>query len=497
MPAVLAAVLCVACSPAAAERWTLEASVTTQATATDNGNFEDRTQRETDVLLEVTPRVAFRGEGARLRIGGSVALGGVHYVEGTQDSTFLPTADVTARLEAIERLFFVEAAVLATQTRENPFAPRPEGLSTFNRLETTQVRLSPYLQGNWGPDLSYLVRSENTQTNTSGGTTTDADAYVGRHVIELERLPRPFGWELQLERTDTRFEDALQPTLTLEIARLTANYAFSPQFSLGLRGGYEQNNYVLDDGDGAIYGASVVWRPTERTDFNALWEDRFFGSGWRLAFNHRMPRLAWNVQLSRDLGTAPQQAFTLPATDNVAGLLDAAFTTRFPDPAERARIVQDLIARQGLPAALGGPISIYAQRVSLINSSSASVVLLGVRNSIGLTVFYLRTEDLSDTIFSTAGSELDNNTQRGATLTFSHQLSALTSLNATAAFSRTRALGDAGPDESTQHTVRIQALRQLAPKTSAFVGARHQIFNSNTLDDARETAIFAGLTHRF
>jgi len=486
------------CGAVYAERWTVDASVSTQVTATDNSGFESRSQRDSDVLLGVTPRIGFRGEGARLRVGGSVALGGVHYVDGTQDSRFLPTADLIATLEAIERRLFLEAAVNVAQTRENPFAPRPEGASTFNRLETRQGRFSPYLQGNLANDVRYRVRSDNAWTATSGGTTADGDSYVGRHVVELERAPRPFGWGVQAERTDSRFDNAAQRRLTEDVARVRLDYAVTPQIAVGVRAGYEQNNFVLDGrGDGSIYGANVTWRPTERTDLSGFVEDRFFGSGWRLSFSHRMPRLAWNALLSRDLGSAPQSLFTLPATDDVVGLLDAAFTTRFPDPVERARIVQDLIARQGLPSALGAPLAIYAQRISLINSRSASVVLLGVRNSLGLTGFYRRTEDLSDTVFSAIGSALTNNTQRGAALTFSHQLSTLTSLNATTAWTRTRELGQTDPEQADQYTLRLQALRQLAPKTSAFIGARHQIFNSNRRDDARETAVFAGLTHRF
>lgn len=492
------AIALASCGMAQAERWTIDAGVSTQVTATDNSGFESRSQRESDVLIQVTPRIGIRGEGARLRVGGSVGLGGVHYVEGTQDSRFLPTADLLATLETIERRLFLEAALNVTQTRENPFAPRPEGASTFNRLETRQGRFSPYLQGDIATDVRYRVRSDNAWTSTSGGTTADGDSYVGRHVVELERTARPLGWGIQAERTDSRFDNAAQRRLTEDIARIRLDYAVTSQLAVGVRAGYERNNFVLDGrGDGSIYGANLTWRPTERTELSGFVEDRFFGSGWRLSFSHRMPRLAWNALLSRDLGSAPQSVFTLPATDNVVGLLDAAFTTRFPDPVERARIVQDLIARQGLPSALGAPLAIYAQRISLINSRSASVVLLGVRNSLGLTGFYQRTEDLSDTVFSGVGPALTNNTQRGAALTFSHQWSALTSLNATTGWTRTRELGQTDPEQADQYTLRLQALRQIAPKTSAFVGARHQIFNSNRLDDARETAIFAGLTHRF
>ncbi len=480
-----------------AQRWTVDAGVSTQVTVTDNSGFEEsQTQTASDGIIEVAPRITFSRDGARLRAGGSVALGAMHYIEGTRESRLVPSANVSATLEAVPRNFFIDGAVVMTQTRANPFAPQPEGLSSVNRLQETQVRLSPYLQGNPSANTRVFVRSDNSLTRSKREGVTEIDSYVGRHFAEFERLPRPLGLGVQLERTDTRFKDTEQGPLTLDVARLRMSYALGPGFSAGLRYGYESNNYVVNGGDGRIWGAELVWRPTERTDVNGFWEHRFFGSGARLSFSHRLPRLAWNVLISRDLGSAPQSLFTLPATDNVAGLLDAAFTTRFPDPVERARIVQELMARQGIPAALGRPLPIYAQRVSLLTSKSASIVLLGVRGSIGITGFYLRTEDLPDSIFA-PGDETLNNSQRGVTFTVSRELSPLTSLNATLAWTHTQGLAQTDAEESDQYTLRVQALRRVGPRTQAFVGARRQLFNSNRVGDAREAAAFAGLNHRF
>lgn len=499
--AALGAVLIAAFGQAAAQRWAFEAAVTTQATVTDNSAFEEsRVEGRNDVVLTVAPSLTFRREGARLRAGGTVGLSAAHYVDGTQAGRLAPLGNVGATLEAIERNFFIDAAAVVTQTRDNPFAPRAEGVPAVGRLQTTQARISPYLQGNPSPGLRYLVRSDNawTETRAQESAAGELNGYVGRHVAEIERLPRPWGLAVQVERTANRFTDTPQGTLTLDAARLRTDYAFAQELVVGLRAGYERNNYVLDDrGNGSLYGAESIWRPTERTDLNAHWERRFFGSGWRVSFAHRRPRIAFNALLSRDVGSAPQSLFTLAPTDDVAGLLDAAFATRVPDPVERARLVQELIARQGLPTSLGGPLSIYSQRVSLIRSQSATVVLLGVRSSIALTGFYLRTEDLPDSVFAVLSTAAENNIQRGGALTYSHQMTPLTSLNATYTYARTRALRAIAPDKSDQHSLRVQTQHRLGPNTSGFLGARYQVFNSSTTDDAREKAAFAGLTHRF
>jgi uncharacterized protein (PEP-CTERM system associated) len=482
---------------ASAQRSMLDAGVSAQVTATDNSGFEGSLgQTKSDVVIEVAPRLTFAREGGRLRAAGEIALGALHYVDGTRESRLMPKANVGATLEALPNNLFVEAAAVVTQTRDNPFAPRPEGFTSVNRLQETQLRLSPYLQSNPSANTRVFVRSDNTLTRATREAATEVDSYVGRHVAELERLPRPLGLGLQLERTDTRFRDTAQGPLTLDLARLRVTYAPGPQVTAGVRYGYETNNYVIDDGDGRIWGAELAWRPTERTELGGYWEHRFFGSGGRLSFRHRMPRLAWNVLVSRDLGSAPQSLFTLPATDNVAGLLDAAFTTRFPDPVERARVVQELMTRQGLPTSLGAPLPIYAQRVSLLTSQSASIVWLGVRGSLAITGFHQRVEDIPGSIFTPADETLNNN-QRGATVTLSRELSPLTSFNATLAWTHTVGLVQADPEQSDQYSLRVQALRRIGPRTQAFFGARRQLFNSNRVSDARESAAFAGLNHRF
>lgn len=473
-----------------------------QATWTSNAAFQAAGQEQDDLILEIAPRFTLNAEGARLQLNGTAVLNTVTYSRSAQDNAFRPEVDFTARLEAVERRFFVEAGLRATQVLQDPFRARADGASSFNSATATQARVAPYLQGAFSPTMRYLARSDNTWTHQSDAISTAsaavADIYLGRHLVEIERTPVPFGATLQFERTDTRYEDSLQPTLYTDIARIIGNYAVSPEVVLALRGGYERNNYTTADNEGAIVGAGATWRPTERTELSGLYEDRFFGSGWRMVFSHRMPRLGWNITSSRDVGSFAQSLLELPATTNVAALLDRILTTRFPDPTERGRAVQDVIDRQGLPSATSRAATLYGQRLSLIASQNATVTLLGVRNSLAFGVFRLRTEELLDaSAFPIIGSARENNTQRGATVTLSHLLTALTSLNATAVWSNVRGLGVASGETSRQNMYRVQATRRLAPRTNGFIGMRYQEFDSSVESNATEGAVFLGLQHSF
>ncbi len=496
---------------ARAERWTLDPSVETRATYTDNAGFADQQQREADGILEVSPRIGLRGEGKRFRIVGNIGLTALTYVNGTADNRYLPAVDLAANLEAIERFFFIEAGITSRQTAESVFAPSPNSPADFNTATTTQYRLVPSFEGRLGGDVQYRLRSANSWTDVSGNGPNAGASYLGEHSLRVEHKPTPLGWALEGARTDTRFDSNRSdlPSATVDSVRLIVLYAFSPEFNAGLRSGYEKTNIAIDHDTQVIYGGEFSWKPSERTDMNGFWEKRFFGSGWRFSFNHRRPRVAWNVALSREVATLPQAFLTLPATNDLAALLDAAFTTRIPDPTERSRVVQDLMAREGLPNNLTSETRLFTNLISLVTSANASVTFIGVRNSLAFAVFSSKSEQLQDSVFTplscsnsptTTCLVTQNVSQQGLTLTYSHQLSALTAANLTGSIVRSKGIGPDTGTQSKQRSVQGQVTRQLAPKTSAFAGVRLQKFDSNVPGvptDLTEHAGFVGLSHRF
>lgn len=482
-----------------AQRMTVEPAISSQLSWTSNSSFGDAVGGKSDTILELSPRVRISGGGARLRVSGTAAVTGVAYADHTQPSTVEPSADLSARLEAIERLFFVEMGYRAVQTSENPFGVRADAAGGRNRLTTSQWRVSPIIEGEAAGNLRYRLRSDNTWTREIGGdAAVGAEGYFGRHSMSIERDPRPFGWRLEGERSFTRFDDPAELAVSVETARAVLNYAVADDWSVGVRGGYERNNIAAsEDRRRSIYGFETRWQPSPRTSLSAFRERRFFGSGWNLALDHRQPRLAWSMGLTRGIDTTPQALLDLPATNNVAGLIDAMFTTRYPDPVERARVVQDFIAQQGLPSATAGPVSLFAPRVSLVTSRRASVSLLGARSTLTFSGFSIRTQDALDTGPLATDAAVTNNIQHGAALVLSHRLSPLIGLSVTLDWSRIRSLEAVAPDETSQQGLRVQFSVQAAPLTSVFLGGRYRKIDSNVSTEGREGVVYVGLDHRF
>ena len=483
-------------APALAQQWSTITSIDALLTATDNADFEARGQKQSDVIVEVVPRISFLRPGARLRVGGSAALRALTYVEGTRDSRIDPTLDLNLNLEAIERFFYIDGAVQLQRTYENPFGPQLAE-SDINSRREIRARISPYIAGNYGPLWRYQLRNDSTWVRGRGGLFDQRDEFAHRQLAELSGLPSPLGLSLSYDRNQSDIEGGGGDRQTIQIARASVLLGDEQLFA-GVRGGWEKIDFPGLVREGSIYGVSLTWRPSDRTSLSGFVERRFFGDGWQASFDHRTADVAWLFRTSRDISTRAQRAQTLSAGTDVARLIDASLSTSVVDPVERARAVEDLIVSRGLPRTLLSPVDVFSDRLELRTDHSASMLLIGARNSLTVSLFSLRTSGATNAVgpLPLPQAVLDNR-QQGVGLSFSHQLSPLSTLNADASWRKTKSLEAASDERTRQQTYQFRFNRVLSPATTALFGARYQVFDSTLQADTNETAVFVGVGHRF
>jgi uncharacterized protein (PEP-CTERM system associated) len=211
-----------------------------------------------------------------------------------------------------------------------------------------------------------------------------------------------------------------------------------------------------------------------------------------------MPLSVWNVRVSRNVTTYPQALANLPAGSDVSALLNQVFQATIPDPTERQQTIDQFIRDRGLPSTLTSALSLYAQQVLLQESQSAAVGLLGVRNTVLLTIFNVRSEPIagSGNPLSSVLAAGNNNRQTGASLLWSHKISPSLVFDATV--ERFRTVANAPLEATTNQTAaRLVISSPLSPKTTVFAGARYQTLNSDVATEYNEAAAFIGLTHTF
>jgi uncharacterized protein (PEP-CTERM system associated) len=474
------------------------ASIGLVETLTNNVNLTSSAEAKSDLVTQLVPQLTINEQGAHASLNGFLAAPIVLYARTTENDKLYPSIGLLGKVEVLEKYFFVEGAVSVTQQYFSPFGGQPAGLTnaTANRYTSATYRVSPYIQGIAPGNVQYELRNNNLWTNFYGAPATTSNAYYDQWLGNIASPVAPWGWAADYEGDWVKYEG--QGPLVTNLGRGRLLYQPDPQLQLSASGGYEDNRYTFTSHRGPIYGAGLRWTPSPRANLVANWEHRFFGSSYLFSFDDRGPLSAISVRATRGISSYPQQFLSLPATGNVALLLDAIFTSQIPDPAQRQQFVANLIQDRGLSNTLTSPVNLYTQQILLFESASVTLGLLGARNSVFLTGFYLRSEPISG-----AGTPLppilaggSNNTQKGVGLTWTHNLTALLTLGATATGLQTIA-NPPLVGKTNQGIFTVTATQSLSPDTRVFAGARYQKLNSDVATNYTEAAIFAGLFYTF
>ena len=477
--------------------WAL--SVALSETLTNNVNLTSSATAQGDLVSVITPQLEINEQGARTCLRGVIAAPAALYVKtGSENNKIYPSANLLGNADLWERVFFIDGAVVVSQQFLNPFGSQPADLSnaTQNRYTSANYRVSPYAKGTTSNGIQYEVRNNNTWTNLSGAPISTNNAYYDEWLVKAASPVARVGWSFDYDWNNVKFNN--QPPLITELTRATVLYLVDPNVRVSADGGYEDNRYTFADYRDAIYGVGAQWHPTPRTNLIANWEHRFFGSSYLVGFDHHTPLSAVSAQFSRNITSYPQQFLTLPATSNVPLLLNLILFSRFPDPAQREQIVDAIISERGLPTSLSGPVNLYTQQIYLQESGNVTLGLLGARNVVLLLGYYLRTEAITGAgnTLPPGLAGLNDNTQKGVTLTWTHNLTPMLILTTTANYAQTNAIAPR-TGKTDQGIVSVRVTTPISPTTTVFAGARYQQLNSNLTNDYTEAALFAGINYIF
>lgn len=418
---------------------------------------------------------------------------------GAENNYVAPSASLVGNVNFLDKMLYVEGAVSVSQQFFNPFGAQPVDLAsaTDNRYRSTVYRVSPYLQSVTGNGIAYELRNNNVWANLSGAPGSAGNSRYTEWFASVSTPPKAqFGLDANYDYTDVTFAGQDQGSLQTQIGRLVPFYNVDPQLRIGASFGYERNDGELTNYQGTVYGVGLEWRPTERTQVVAKWEHRYFGSSYIFTFDHRSRLTVWNFKASRNVTTYPQQLGSLQAGTNVPGYLNQLFLSSIPDETARQQAVNQFMQDRGLPQTLAGPVTLYADQIVLQQQASASVGLIGVRNSIFFSAFTVLSEPISaagtplpPTLFSA-----NANTQTGGSIVWNNRLTQAVNLSVSLSASRTTA-NEPLPGRTDQGYAQIALSAPLSPRSSGFIAARYQALSSNVASDYTEAALLIGVSY--
>lgn len=499
LPLLAAAALALPATRALAQKWEWTPSIGLQETLTNNVDLVPTSQRQSDLVTQITPALAVKGVGDHTRLEGFVSVPVLLYARtGAENNYVYPTANLLGDVNFFDRVFHIEGQVNVSQQFFTPFGAQPGDLAnaTDNRYMSTSYRVSPYVAGNYGNNMTYEIRSNNTWTNLSNAPTATDNAFTTEFLARTSTAQdQLLGWSASYDYADTKFTNQPNSIIT-QIARVAPYYSVTPQFRVDASVGYEDNQYQLTSSQGAIYGVGFRWRPTERTDVVGKWEHRFFGSSYLFTFDHRTPLTVWNVQFSRNITTYPQQLASLAAGTNVAGYLNNLFLSAYPDPDQRQQFVEQFMRDRGLVPVLTSPVTLYTEQILLQQQQSATVGLIGARNTVFFNVFNVRSEPIS-----AAGTPLppslfsaNDNTQTGGSVVWTNRLTPAVTMTSTFTLLRTDANAPLA-GSTNQGYASVNLSTSITARTTGFVGVRYQALASNISNDYNESAVLAGIVY--
>ena len=495
-----AAFLMLAAADVAAQ-WKVAPDITLRETYTDNVFF-GAGPRTDDFITQVTPGIRIDGRSPRLAASLSYRPSALFYARESEFNDVVNDLAGSARLEAVEKLFFVDAAASITQNFISPFARQPGDITTIsaNRFESRTASLSPYLSGRLGSAIEYELRSAHTWTNTDSDAL--GDVYSRRWTGRVASPVRRFGWSLEYDDTLTEYEEfRRQPDQKSRLYRARLFFQPDESWRFFANAGREENNFVLqEEQQERIYGGGLAWRPGPRTSVDLEYEHRFFGPYKLARFDHRTRLTAWHLGYLRDSTNFQTEVLRLPP-GSTAALLDSIFAARIADPNERRSAVEQFIRSTGTPAFLANSLAFYTERIFLREALDASFAVLGVRNSITFSAFYAENTEISPdvaAIFPDAFLLGERFTQYGFGVRADHKLTASTSVGAS--YNRSHTQHKEPTMLESRDTYGTLTLNHtVSPNTTSFAGVSISRYDSEGtgLSNQNSTSVFVGLNHRF
>ncbi len=519
---LLAALLVAGAAPVAAQTADagstgfFQASIQTQETYTSNAYFGFQPGSRPDWITQVTPSLVANKTDPNFQFTANLSADAVSYARGSEPNMVLPTGGMDGIWHAVGDHLTVDAGAQVAQVPNYLYLPTPQaGATSFNTFSNYTYHLNPEWKGMFPGAVQYDLQSNNGWSRAVGAPPGEAgNSYFGDNVVDLLKKPTPAGWEFRAEDLYSNYQFSglggfNYPPTRQEDARLFLRAAPDPHWTVGLRGGIERENYIDNNQWHSIVGGEFAWVPTERSNLSGDVERHYYGTTYHYSITHRNPWFATSITGGRDISTTPEEMFALPATGNVASLLDAMLMTQYPDPGARALAVQNLITSSNLPNTLTAPTAVFAPIAFLSQNNQGSVAWLGHRNTVTVTVFDSSTRVIPSAFTpavssSSMSSFIFDDVQRGATVNLSHQLTKLSTLTATVTGSRVTGIGSQAGMFGNQGSVIVQWNVAMSSKDGVLFGLRDQYFASpagvNSLfgfGSQREKAAYVALTHRF
>ena len=291
----------------------LTPSVSVATSYTDNLFLTQGSDKESEIIAELTPRIRIDGEGKRLRHTFDYQIQSISYADNHEHNETKHQYDLDVHSELIEDLFFLDLGSNFTQ-RSNSLASQSDRFNLSPSANTNDVMVhsvNPYTQfaikNTATARLSYIYsktdfdEEEQQSTNDSNNKSIEAT---------LESGPRFDTWSWSIDYThDSEESDTTQQNTspTFEHLRFTNYYKLSLTTALIGIIGYEKNEYqtanLTQDTEGREWQLGARWTPTDRSRFETTAGQRYYGDTLSVSLLHNLQYASFFLDYNESVTT--------------------------------------------------------------------------------------------------------------------------------------------------------------------------------------------------
>ncbi len=426
LPLALAALLL---APAARADWKFTPTLDLRQTYTDNVGLSRDEVKEDQFVTTIAPGLRVRHTGPRLALNARYEY--QYYqmtdkdIPGTTRNGRFLNGDAKARL--VDDLFYVDASANIQQRAISAFGPSGSEFSNANRTEVKTWRVSPYLVHRFGSAANTELRYTRDSVDASNSRYGSSDSDTLSFQLNSGPSFNTVGWGMSLSSQKIDYTEVNDSAI--KTANLFLRYIVSPRLSLTAGIGYDDFDYqsLGAANRGKSWNTGFSWTPSRRTSVTASFGHRYFGPSRQLRALHRSRYTSWSVTYDDSVSTT-RDNFLQETAVSTASLLDGFFAAEYPDPVERARVIEAYILAAGLPPFVGNNVNYLTNRFSLQKQLRASMAYRQSRSGATLSAYRVRREALSvrevdsDLLGNAINTLNDNVDQKGINATLDYRL---------------------------------------------------------------------------
>jgi uncharacterized protein (PEP-CTERM system associated) len=460
-----------------------------------NNSLLSNANRKSDQITEISPGLRITSDGARVKGYFDYALREIHYAQNSFQNTTQNALNTFGNIEAIEKWAYLDFSGGISQQAISAFDTQSAGSTgaNVNLTETSTYLMSPYVRGQLVGEIAYEVRY--TQTNTQSKSSLVSGVKTEEGLVKLAGVSTQRFVAWTMESSNQKFNFTAGRTTEAESLKAALIFGVSPGLGLIVIGGTEANNYSsVEKKYYQTSGVGVKWNPSERTRFTAIRENRFFGEGHSVTFEHRTARTLWQASDVKDVLVTPVQSGN-GSIGTVYDLYFAQFASVEPDPVKRAQLVTNFLQANGLNPNGSVLSNFLPSAVSLQRRQNLSLALLGERDTVTLMLMRTESSRLDSTV--TLVDDLSNSSvliQNGYSLSLAHRLTPESALNIF--LTRQISSGSLASQASDFGTFSMNLISKVGRQSGVSLGVRYVEFK-NTSTPYNETAITGNFIVQF